>query len=491
MKKTFTYFLGGALFALFLLMPSTASAATITAKWDWKELIPSSLSASNPEGTSVEFFTEASDVDGIELTVTRTNEETYVKLAYDANGYAMVNTGTVLRVPVVSTNDVVTIKNAANGGYCKIGGEIAYNEKAHQATSAEVTAGYVQIVADGGAFYVESITVELSYMVPAPNNVKWDWQNANPSSITTTSINSPTSDGTVNSTVGGIVLTVDASVDKGKLAYNSNGYAQFNQGTIIHVPVSSTNDVVVVVSYPGQSHYTVGGEDATGKNTFAHKATSAEVLAKCVNVVATATAYLYSIIVEKENYTTVTIGSTGWATFSSTLATDFTNLAGVVDAYQVTGNSGSAITKDAVTGTAAANTGLLLNGDAGTYAIPLTTTGTDLSSTNKLKAVASSTPVGAAPVGYTNFVLVGGSGTASFKKITGTNSATVGAGKAYLQLPGDSFAPQLFFNDDATAINAVKSNVVENGTYYNLAGQRVAQPTKGLYIVNGKKVVIK
>ena len=88
-------------------------------------------------------------------------------------------------------------------------------------------------------------------------------------------------------------------------------------------------------------------------------------------------------------------------------------------------------------------------------------------------------------------MLVGGSGTASFKKITGTNSATVGAGKAYLQLPGDSFAPQLFFNDDATAINAVKSNVVENGTYYNLAGQRVAQPTKGLYIVNGKKVVIK
>ena len=26
---------------------------------------------------------------------------------------------------------------------------------------------------------------------------------------------------------------------------------------------------------------------------------------------------------------------------------------------------------------------------------------------------------------------------------------------------------------------------------YNLAGQRVAQPTKGLYIVNGKKVIIK
>ncbi len=30
-----------------------------------------------------------------------------------------------------------------------------------------------------------------------------------------------------------------------------------------------------------------------------------------------------------------------------------------------------------------------------------------------------------------------------------------------------------------------------DGVFYNIAGQRVAQPTKGLYIVNGKKVVIK
>ncbi len=31
----------------------------------------------------------------------------------------------------------------------------------------------------------------------------------------------------------------------------------------------------------------------------------------------------------------------------------------------------------------------------------------------------------------------------------------------------------------------------EGSEYFNLAGQRVAQPTKGLYIVNDKKVVIK
>ena len=32
---------------------------------------------------------------------------------------------------------------------------------------------------------------------------------------------------------------------------------------------------------------------------------------------------------------------------------------------------------------------------------------------------------------------------------------------------------------------------VGNEKFYNLAGQRIAQPTKGLYIVNGKKYIVK
>ena len=41
-----------------------------------------------------------------------------------------------------------------------------------------------------------------------------------------------------------------------------------------------------------------------------------------------------------------------------------------------------------------------------------------------------------------------------------------------------------------TAINTVKATY-EQGVVYNLQGQQVMQPTKGLYIINGKKVVIK
>lgn len=48
-----------------------------------------------------------------------------------------------------------------------------------------------------------------------------------------------------------------------------------------------------------------------------------------------------------------------------------------------------------------------------------------------------------------------------------------------------------FFDDETTGISEVNGKMEETRDYYNLSGQRVAQPTKGLYIVNGKKIIIK
>lgn len=82
---------------------------------------------------------------------------------------------------------------------------------------------------------------------------------------------------------------------------------------------------------------------------------------------------------------------------------------------------------------------------------------------------------------------------AEFRK---TTSGTLAANKAYLKIPsgGDARALSIVFDDEqeTTAIESVtpKAARIDN-VYYNLRGQRVAQPTKGLYIVNGKKIVIK
>ena len=64
-------------------------------------------------------------------------------------------------------------------------------------------------------------------------------------------------------------------------------------------------------------------------------------------------------------------------------------------------------------------------------------------------------------------------------------------GKVYVDAPSGAREYLGFtFDEDVTGISAIQTKKIDN-QYFNLAGQRVAQPTKGLYIVNGKKVVIK
>ena len=76
------------------------------------------------------------------------------------------------------------------------------------------------------------------------------------------------------------------------------------------------------------------------------------------------------------------------------------------------------------------------------------------------------------------------------------NAGILQSGKAYLEVAGAT-APQLsiIFGDggNTTGINAVNGEglKVQGAEVYNLNGQRVLNPTKGLYIVNGRKVVIK
>ncbi len=69
---------------------------------------------------------------------------------------------------------------------------------------------------------------------------------------------------------------------------------------------------------------------------------------------------------------------------------------------------------------------------------------------------------------------------------------TLVAGKCYILLENASGIKMIGLNnDDTTGINAVANDAIIDTDFYNLAGQRVINPTKGIYIVNGKKVLIK
>ncbi len=117
----------------------------------------------------------------------------------------------------------------------------------------------------------------------------WDFQNVNPATLKGMAIEGTT--GTIPSTVEGIELFVDAS--KGKLKQRDSD-AQFNENTIIRVPVKASGDEVTVVSYPNYHKYTIAGIAAEADETI-YKATGSNASDGYVEIVATASAYLYSI----------------------------------------------------------------------------------------------------------------------------------------------------------------------------------------------------
>lgn len=59
------------------------------------------------------------------------------------------------------------------------------------------------------------------------------------------------------------------------------------------------------------------------------------------------------------------------------------------------------------------------------------------------------------------------------------------------QNDGSENTDNIIFEGDVTGISTVKTATSIDGNFYDLSGRRVTKPTKGLYFVNGKKVVMK
>ena len=180
------------------------------------------------------------------------------------------------------------------------------------------------------------------------------------------------------------------------------------------------------------------------------------------------------------------IGETGYATFSSTFALDLDDLGEDVTAYSASSVSGDYVVLAKAEGQVEAATGLILIGEAGTYNIPVATDGEAIEG-NLLVGCTTATKLDSDANAY---VLVANGDAAEFQSLA-TNGATIPAGHAYLNAPAAAARLSIVFEGETTGVAEVKKAEAENGAIYNLAGQRVAQPANGLYIVNGKKVIIK
>ena len=138
------------------------------------------------------------------------------------------------------------------------------------------------------------------------------------------------------------------------------------------------------------------------------------------------------------------------------------------------------------------NNAVILKSTASPIVMTLTSTASsnDFSS-NSLLGVPDAAGLTAADPS-TTFVLNNGTGGVGFYRLK--SGKTVGVGKAYLTYDagGAAAARGYFLFDETTGIEmpTAEGNGDADAMVYDLQGRRVLNPTKGLYIVNGKKVFI-
>lgn len=182
------------------------------------------------------------------------------------------------------------------------------------------------------------------------------------------------------------------------------------------------------------------------------------------------------------------IGSIGMATFCANVPV---SVPAGIEAYAATVNDAkTAITLTKIeSGEIPANTGVIIKGAAGSVVEFTALSSAPAAVTTDLVGVTTKTTMTAG-----DYILYNNGGTAEFRKVTATDLA---ANKAYLpasKLVGGAARIAINFADDeTTGVNTVKGSElkIKDNAYYDLSGRRVAQPTKGLYIVNGKKILVK
>ena len=180
------------------------------------------------------------------------------------------------------------------------------------------------------------------------------------------------------------------------------------------------------------------------------------------------------------------VGENSWATLYAPVALSIPEN---VAAYTGELNDECLTLKSIEGGTIPANTAVILKGtkDAGVQYFIVTATDVTIKA-NSLRGTATNIETSSVTDGVV-YTLQSENHSVVFKQFTGS---TLAAGKAYLVLAELARSISIRFGDaETTDVESSTLSPQPSTEVYDLMGRRVQNPTKGMYIVNGKKVVIK
>ena len=278
-----------------------------------------------------------------------------------------------------------------------------------------------------------------------------------------------------NGTDGAITVTTLSEIGTYKMTvstYGSKGSYTFS--------FRAGDKGVVTAAYPGTNgpHYSgefiiLGSTDIIWPATDANHAID------------------YIIIEKLSSETSVSVPvSNGYATYANhDYALDFSNVEGL-KAYTATLKDANTVTFTPAT-KVPAGTGLLLKGV--TADVPAIASAAAIDDNVLYAPTEAVSGLNYEGETYYNYILTSKNGKVGFYK---ANNSSVAVGKAYIRVarsvPGSRDLTFIGFDDDntTTGIDNVITNLNDNNVF-DLQGRRVNQPVKGLYIMNGKKVIFK
>ena len=294
----------------------------------------------------------------------------------------------------------------------------------------------------------------------------------------------------INGTKIDVKMVVDASTGKFD---NSNGqWAQVNNPTYFTMPICNGAHFLTYTMNK-EAKGTFDGVEAGVNNGYNLEYDyTGDANTMTVGLGAASWYQYIEVTYPSMSKLSVTIGDTGYATYYNNEAVE---IPAGLKAYW--GKLSSDQTKVELTeisdGIIPANTAVVVAGAANTYALTATSEAGSAYASNVLKGVVANTAVSALELGAGNVYVLAkaaSTGKAAFCKY---NAATLGDHRAFLFVAAGG-APELsivFAGEDVTGVEAIETAQQTDGTVFNLQGQRVAQQGKGLYIVGGKKVIVK
>ena len=207
---------------------------------------------------------------------------------------------------------------------------------------------------------------------------------------------------------------------------------------------------------------------------------------------------LFDYVMVKIKSVPLTLTSAGVSTLCSPYNLDFTDAQNVAAYKAEIDEENGKIRLEKVT-TVAAREGVLirsLSGEAVAEDVPASASAFEVNEGNDFIGTLVNINNQASEDEEYRYYILGGKKNAEGNMVYGfylAGGKNIGAGKAYLKVPKSAAAKFSFFalEDETTGIEDIHAVQHDDTKVYDLSGRRVVKPSKGLYIKNGKKFIVK